>query len=107
MSLEEALNRNSEALEAHTAALLGKGSPVTAKGGTKGGAKTAPTFDEVKAIAERVMDEKGTPAAKALIAKHGAKKLAELDKSKFAAFIAACEVVLNTEAEPEPEDDEI
>lgn len=106
MSLEESLNRNSEALEAHTAALLGKGSPVAAKGG-KGGAKTAPTFDEVKAIAERVMDEKGTPAAKALIAKHGAKKLAELDKSKFAAFIAACEVVLNTEAEPEPEDDEI
>jgi len=59
------------------------------------------TLDEVKVIAEKLRDQKGAPAAVALIKAHGAEKLGGLAKEKYPAFIAACEVALNTEDEVE------
>jgi hypothetical protein len=58
-----------------------------------------PTLDDVSAIAEKVKDVKGRGVAINIIKAHGADRLAGLDPSKYAAFIAACEVVMN---EPEP-----
>ena len=53
-----------------------------------------PTFDQVTAIAQEIARRKGPPAAIGLIMQHGAKKLAEMDKSKYPAFVAAAEVLL-------------
>lgn len=64
------------------------------------------TLDEVKVIAEKVRTAKGKPAAVALIKKHGADSLAELDEKKYASFVGAAEVLLN-EAEPEADGEEI
>jgi predicted NAD/FAD-binding protein len=66
--------------------------------GTKG-----PSLDEVKAIAERVRDEISPATAINLIKKHGAEKLLGLDKSKYAAFIAAAEVALDAAKTPAEE----
>lgn len=74
--------------------------PAAARGP---GRPRAPTLEEVKAIAVQVMEKKGQPAAVALIKTHGAEKLAGLDKSKYPAFIAACQVALNEEEEPAEE----
>lgn len=100
----EALNENTKAIIAHTAALSGgkvASAPTEAKKGP-GRPKTVKLAD-VKAIAERVREEKGRPAAVSLIKKHGADSLSELDESKYAQFVAAAEVLLNAEAEAEAE----
>lgn len=96
MALEEALVECTKAING-LAALMSKGAPaagipVEARRGP--GRPKAVTIDEVKAIAEKVREEKGKPAAVALIVKHGAETLAEMDKSKYAAFVAAAEVLL-------------
>lgn len=57
------------------------------------------TLDEVKAVAKKLMDEKGRPVAVKLIQEHGADQLANLDASKYSAFIAAAEVLLQQQPE--------
>lgn len=98
MSLEESLDRNTKALQEHTAAILAsKGGSLGADAGktpNKGGRPRKITLAEVKAAAEKVKTEKDRPAAVALIKKFGAETLAELDESKYAAFVAAADVLL-------------
>ena len=103
MSLEEALSENTAALKAVTAALTsGKAAtPAAARGpGRPPGRPKNVSLDDVKATAAKVVESKGRPAAVALIKEHGAASLAELNESKYAAFIAAAEVLLAEEDEP-------
>lgn len=101
MSLEEALDRNTAATEKLTAAVLSKGGTNSSADGetNKRGPGRPPkakglTPAEVKAIAERVRDEKSRSEAIALLKKFGAEKVAALDEKHYAAFVAACEVAL-------------
>lgn len=102
-----AMNRLAAALEAQqigrppaaaTAAVDGKRLP--------GRPKKVISLEDVKAIAMELMDKKGKPAAVALIKKHGADSLAELEDSQYSKFIAAGKVLLSEEDEPEDEDDD-
>lgn len=108
MALEDLLAENTAAVKALTAAMVAGGAkPAAATGtGRPPGRPKSVTLDEVKAIAERVKVEKGRPDAVALIKQFGAASLAELDKAKYPAFIAACEVTLNAEDEPAATEDE-
>lgn len=84
----------------------GGGAAATAATKPRGrppGTTKAVTLDEVKAVAKKLMDEKGRPVAVNLIAEHGADQLANLDPAKYSAFIAAAEVLLA--AAPEPAED--
>lgn len=93
--LEEAILENTAAMKALTAVMSGK-TPAAAEPGKRSpGRPRTVKLSDVKAMAEKVKDEKGRPAAVALIKEHGADSLAELDESKYAAFVAAAEVVLN------------
>lgn len=104
MSLEAAINSLREAVEANTAALLGKSGGKS--GGDDDGAKTTRTrstskakaddakatkytAEDVKAAAVKVKEELGTKAAKDLIKDHGADELAKLKPAVFADFIEA------------------
>jgi len=101
-------------MDSHTAAMVGLTSALLKQSGNSavpaaadltvvapGAGKRQPgrprrvTLNDVKAVAERVRDERDRDTAVALIKEHGANTLAELEESKYAAFIAACEVVLN------------
>lgn len=101
-SLEELLSANTAALEANTAAIIGGGSATsttaaaTGTGRGPGRPKKIP-FEDVKAVAARVMTEKGRPAAVKLIQEHGADQLANLAEAKYPVFIAACEALLAAE----------
>lgn len=114
MALEEALNENTAAMRELTARLAAAAvaTPEKRPPGRPPGSTSKPklTIAEVKAIAMKVVADKGKPAVLALMKKHGAAKLADMDESKYAAFIAAAEVLLNEE-EPAEEagegDDEI
>lgn len=105
-SLEEALNANTAAVT-RLAEMMAKGgaAPAAAAGTGRGpGRPKKISLDEVKAVAKKLMDERGRPVAVKLISEHGATQLAELDESKYPAFIAAAEVLLaQQEPEPEPE----
>jgi hypothetical protein len=115
MSLEQALAENTAALNS-LAAVMSKGGgaapPTTSATATPAGDKRGPgrpkkiTLEEVTAIAEQVRDEIGKDAAVSLINKHGAKKLSELDASKYAAFVAACQVALSDAGPAEGEEGE-
>lgn len=107
MSLEEVTEANTAAMVELTAELKAfrkSGATPTLAGETAGTparrppgrppAKKGPSIAEVKAIADRVKDEIGRSEAVALIAKHGAAKIADLDEGKYAAFVAAAEVLL-------------
>ncbi len=63
------------------------------------------TLDTVKAVAEELRDAKGKPAAVALIKKHGAESLAEMDEAQYPKFVAAAKAILNAESEDEDEGD--
>lgn len=123
MALEEALNECTAALRALSADFKAKPGTTPAPGTTPTAAARPPGrppgstnkpklgIAEVKTIAMKVMDEKGKPAALALMKKHGAAKLIDMDEKNYAAFIAAAEVLLNedevgTEAETEAETDD-
>lgn len=107
MSLEEALIANTTELAKFNANFekfsTGKATAAAPTTAAASGEKRGPgrppkiKFDDVKALAMKVVEEKGQPACVKLISSHGAKKLAELDESKYAAFMAACEVLLNEE----------
>lgn len=95
-SLEEALNANTAAVT-RLADMMAKGGTAPAAEGAKRGPGRPPkavTLDQVKAVAKKLMDERGRPVAVKLISEHGATQLAELDESKYPAFIAAAEVLL-------------
>lgn len=105
MALEEAVNQCTAAVN-RLADLMSK------NGASAGGAVAEPaasgrgpgrprkvTLDQVKAVAKKLMDEKGRPVAVKLISEHGASQLADLDESKYPAFIAAAEVLLAKQAE--------
>jgi hypothetical protein len=110
-SLEESvleLNKNLVILNANLERHFGKpatstaSTASTAEAGKRGPGRppkvaSGPTLDQVKAIAEKVREERGQPAAVELISKHGAKKLADMDPKRYAEFIAACEVALSEE----------
>ncbi len=101
MTIEEVISENTAAVKALTAIMAGKPVPPAPTDGKRPpGRPRAVTLEEVKAIAYRVKAEKSNPVAVALIKEHGADSLANLDKSKYAAFIAAAEVLLNEPDEP-------
>lgn len=102
--LEEMLAENTAALRENTAAIKGGGA-ATATAGRGPGRPKKVDFDQVKAVAKKLMDEKGRPAAVALIQKHGADQLANLAEAKYPEFVAAAEVLLAAAPEPEPAGD--
>jgi hypothetical protein len=111
MSLEEVQAENTAALRELTAAIKAMGvkpaaTPAAGKPGRP--AKAAVTLEQVKAIAEKVVEAKDKPTAVALIRQFGAPNLAGLDESKYSAFIAAAEMLLQQAEEPaaEPEAEE-
>lgn len=123
MSLELALQANTEAVNALVAALKAGGTVGAAgatttttaddkpKRGRPAADKTkdtaaAPknTVEQVKAAAVRLKDEKGTVAAKALIKKHGAEELAKLKPETYDAFVAEVEEMLKPEGEAGDDD---
>jgi len=67
---------------------------ATANGEDK---KPWPTFEEVTAIAQQLAAVKTPAIAMRLIQQHGAPKLAQLAKEKYPAFMAAAEVLINSE----------
>jgi hypothetical protein len=117
VALEEALIANTAAVtrladlmekggvpaagEAATAASSGRGRP---KGSTN--APKTPSFDEFKAVAYQLQQEKGGPVAVKLLQEHGG-KLADIDPSKYASFIAAATVLLAEQPAAENSDDEL
>lgn len=103
--LEEMLAENTAALRENTAAIKGGGATAGATAGRGPGRPKKVDFDQVKAVAKKLMDEKGRPAAVALIQKHGADQLANLAESKYPEFVAAAEVLLAAAPEPEPAGD--
>jgi len=62
------------------------------------------TFEDVKVVAAKVQSEKGQSVAVDLIKQIGGGKLADMDESKYAQFIAAAEVLLAQEPEPAEQD---
>ena len=121
MSLEQIMEANTAAvvaLDSNIKALLAQmqaGGAPAASTDTKATDKPkadkkdkAPvvSFDEMKAALLKVKGDKGADAAKALIKDvGGAAEMAKIDKSKFAAVLAACEAALATADEPAAEDD--
>ena len=114
-----ALNANTAALEAHTAAVgAAEEKPAATKGkaatATKGKAATA-TKEEVKTPSvtradaieaiTAVRDAKGVPAAKAILKKFGWDKAAAVTDEKAAEVLALCKAELGEEAEVEGDDD--
>lgn len=51
--------------------------------------KTAPTFDDLKAMVQTAMNTVGTPAVREVFAKFKIKRLADLDQKKFSAMAKA------------------
>lgn len=127
MSLEQALKENTEAVLALTAALAANGGKPASGGSedksgktesTRGrgtskstkedkGSDDKPKFtaDDVKAAAVKIKEEKGTPAAKKLIAQYGEDGLASIEPKDYAAFIEAAEKLLKGEDDKGGEDD--
>lgn len=106
MNVETASANLTKALVDLVGAIKGGDAPVAAARGPGRPPKAdkGPSLEDCKAIAEQVREKKGTPTAVQLIKAHGAEKLAGLDKSKYPAFIAACQVALNAEEEEEEEE---
>lgn len=111
MSIESKIEELIAALNANTAAHGGAASggkaaddkATTGRGRGAGKASDKKndekkfSADDVRAAAVKLKEEKGSPAAKALIKKHGADALADLDESVYAAFIADVEKALKEE----------
>lgn len=62
--------------------------------------KPWPTFEEVNAVAQHLARVKNPAMAMKLIQQHGAPKLAQMDKAKYPAFMAAAEVLINSPDQP-------
>lgn len=105
MSLEEALAKNTAALEANTAAL--KGAKPAATTGTTGGAAKGNkhSLEEVTALMTKVKEKFDVETAKGIIKKYGgADKLKDItDLSKLDAVFDAGTKKLAEEPASEPE----
>jgi len=111
-----ALNRVAALLEAggtlpktETASTAKADKPAATAKADKPKADAGPKFtaDEVKAMAVKVKETLGQPAAKKLIKEAGgADALASIDKKNYAAFMAACEAALTPAADDAAEEDE-
>lgn len=106
MAIEDLLTDLAAALRENTAAVTGKpaATAATADGKKSPGRPKKVSFEQVKAIAQQVAVEKGKPVAVQLIKNHGAAQLAELEEAKYSAFVAAAEVILKAEPEPDPDE---
>lgn len=118
-SLKESLDANTAAMEAHTEALKAGGNvgaadtkttttrTRTTKAKTEDADPDAKTYttEQVKAIAVKVKDEKGSAKAKELIAKYSDGGLAKLKAPDYAAFVADCEKALAAD-DDQVDDDE-
>jgi len=106
-----ALERNTAAMERLAAALekqQGGGKPAaesTGSGKPGPGRPKKVTLEQVKAVAEELRDQKGKPAAVALIKKHGSDSLAEMEESQYAKFIAAAKAILNDDGDGDGDGD--
>jgi dynactin complex subunit len=116
VSLEEKIDSLIEALNRNTAAHSGKGGAAAAdKTADKATDKTADKAtgttkikpEEVKALLMKVKEEKGTAAAKKIIADAGAEDMANLLTltKKFAAVVKACEAALEDGDDDSGDDD--
>lgn len=104
-----AMNRLAAAIELQNSGKSGKpttAAAVPADGKRGPGRPKRVSLDDVKAVAEELMAEKGKPAAVALIKKHGADSLRELDEAQYAKFIASARTILNEEEGEEDEGDD-
>jgi hypothetical protein len=103
MSLEDVTAENTAALKELSAAIKAMGTskaPAAATAGKPGRPpKAVVTLEQVKAIADKVVETKDKPTAVALIRQFGSPNLAGLDESKYPAFIAAAEMLLKAEEE--------
>lgn len=127
MSLETLIANLTAAVEANTAAVLGKASTgkAAAKDDDAGEATTTRrrrssakdedagdskkskyTAEQVKAAAVKVKEELGTKVAKQLISDHGAEELAKLKPENYDAFVEACERELNGDDDGKGKDDD-
>jgi len=71
-------------------------------GKNKGGRPKKVTAEQVDAMANKVKEAKGAPAAKALIAEYSKTgKLAGIPEDAYAKFMTAAEVALNEDETPE------
>jgi hypothetical protein len=112
MAIEQVLESLVKAVEANTAALLGKGSaPVGAvaslppRVGTKGGETTTISLDQLKVAASAVMDKQGKPFVKKLIKDvGGADSLPGVKKEKFGALMKAFEKAIPADDADEDDD---
>lgn len=130
MSLEQALEKNTEAVM-KLVALLQAGQASVGKAeanekaekpaeeettGTRRGRRKAEpatetkaskyTAEQVKAAAVKVKDALGSEAAKKLISDHGAPKLDQLKPEQYEAFIAAAEKLLSGDGDDDDGDDD-
>lgn len=128
MSLETLIANLTAAVEANTAAVLGKASTGKAaatkdddagegatttrrrRSSTKDddagdSKKSKYTAEQVKAAAVKVKEDLGTKVAKQLIADHGAEELAKLKPENYDAFVEACEKALNAGDDDGNDDD--
>lgn len=112
MALEDDVKALTNALTNLTAKLPVSGAAVadTQAGApaTRGpGRPRKVSLDDVRAVAKKLMDERGRPVAAKLITDHGAPQLASLDESKYASFIAAAELLLNSPQTAEAADSDL
>lgn len=113
MSLEQALNENTAAVTALTAALAkgvapaaaaapaAAGKPATKTAATKPAPKapaSVNTKEAMQALLNQVKEEKGGPVAKGIIADAGFQKMADISEDKYDEVFAACEAVLTPAA---------
>lgn len=102
----EALRENTTALRENTAARAAGGGASSTAGSTTGKPRGRPPankvkLDDVKIIGARVQTEKGQDVAVGIVKQFGVGRLADMKEEDYAAFIAACEVVLNEPDEPQ------
>ena len=113
MALEALIQQLITSLDANTAAMKGGTAPKATATATTAKATTTkapagPTFDEVKAVAGKVMEQKSRPFAKKIISDvGGAKELATVKPEKYPALLKALNAALVEEeaAEEEAEED--
>ena len=109
MSLESLIESLIGALNANTEAhggKPGKGAAATAtKGASAPKADAKITMEQVKAAIVKVKDAHGKPAAVKIIKDAGgALELAAIKPAKFAAVMAACDEIMNSDDAEEGED---
>lgn len=117
MSLEQKIEALTAAIEANTAALNANGGKAAstgtasgkggkaAKGGAKSESKPEHSKEEVQKLLNEVREQKGTKAAKTLIADAGFDKLADVTEDKYDELYAAAKAVLEEGGDEKEEDD--